>query len=197
MNRTPEYGRADPGPDQRNSPPRSAARRAFSWPADVTQRDVVSRATGSVPHPLWIDAAIKLMDRTGPCELVDRVPLAHPDRERGARAMRDLKLVDGDIPVTQLGDRAGVVLHLVHQDRVGALQVTRQQNRWAWLTDTQTRHGGSHGADFPGQLRTHRLDIAQNLAVDISRGYVDVVQRTKHGPSPRQVRTHAGFGGKA
>lgn len=50
----------------------------------------------------------------------------HPYRERGARAMQDLKLVDGDIPVTQLCDRAGVVLHLVHQDRVGALQVTRQ-----------------------------------------------------------------------
>src|SRR6516165_7907201 len=145
----------------------------------------------------WIDAAIKLMNRTGPHELVDRVPLTHPHRERGARAVRDLKLVDGDIPVTQLGDRAGVVVHLVHQDRVGALQVTRQQNRWAWLTDTQTRHGGSHGADFPGQLRTHRLDIAQNLAIDISGGYVDVVQRTKHGPSPRQVRTHAGFSGKA
>src|SRR5215472_18385388 len=81
----------------------------------------------------WIDAAIELMNRTGPHELVDRVPLAHPHRERGARAMRDLKLVDGNILVTQLGDRAGIVLHLVHQDRVGALEVTGQQNRWARL----------------------------------------------------------------
>src|SRR5215467_774852 len=153
--------------------------------------------SGVVPARSWIDAAIKLMNRTGPGELVDRVPLALPHRERGARAMRDLKLADGDITVTQLGDRASVVLHLVHQDRVGALQVTRQQNRWAWLTDTQTRHGGSHGADFPDELRTRRLGIAQNLAVDISRGHVDVVQRTKHGPSPRQVRTHAGSSGKA
>jgi hypothetical protein len=42
----------------------------------------------------WIDAAIKLMNRTGPHDLVDHVRLAHPHRERSARALRDLKLVD-------------------------------------------------------------------------------------------------------
>jgi hypothetical protein len=128
------------------------------------------------------------MNRTWPHELVNRIPLASPHRERRARAMRDLKLVDDNIPLPQLGDRVHVVLDLMHQDWIGALQVTRQQNRWARLADTQTRHGGSHSADFPDQFRAHGLDIARNLVVNINRGHIDVVQRTEQDLSPRKSR---------
>src|SRR5215467_8896888 len=58
MNRTPEYGRADPGPDQRNSPPRSAARRVLSLIFSVTQCDAtIGPTAGSTAGPAGVRGA--------------------------------------------------------------------------------------------------------------------------------------------
>jgi NAD(P)-dependent dehydrogenase (short-subunit alcohol dehydrogenase family) len=73
---------------------------------------------------LWVDAAVEQAHRQGPHELIDRVPLPRGHRKRGARAVRDLQLVDGDVWCAHLRDRGDVVPHPVHQDRARALQVT-------------------------------------------------------------------------
>ena len=64
-----------------------------------------------------VDTAVEEMNRVRPYELAHRAPLPRLHRERRARAVRDLQLMDGDVPRAQVHDRGGVVLHPVHQDR--------------------------------------------------------------------------------
>src|SRR5271154_4117458 len=109
----------------------------------------------------WVDTTVEQVHRIGPHELIDRVPLSRLHGERRARAMRDLQLMDSDVPRAQVRDRSGVVLLPVYQDRARALQVTRKQDGRPLLTSTQAGDRGAHPADLPDQLRAQHLDIAQ------------------------------------
>ena len=45
----------------------------------------------------WVDTAIEQVNRIGPDELIHGVLLPRLHGERGARAVRDLQFVDGDV----------------------------------------------------------------------------------------------------
>src|SRR5215475_2355303 len=60
---------------------------------------------------LRVDAAVEEVHGVRPGQLVHRVPLPRLQRERGARPVRDLQLVDGDALPPQPRDRGPIVLH--------------------------------------------------------------------------------------